>query len=132
MKSQPVLPEPKSNSRVTRSGAYSTGLNLKPGNTENKTPPKKFQRGKSAAANKGKNNKGVNKGKRNGKFSRNLAYTNRKAIRILSESGNNELSKEDLSYLTDEEKLLLSSWGLPSSVLNVLVFKIRILFFSNP
>jgi len=47
-----------------------------------------------------------------------MAYTNRKTTRSLSESGNNGLSN-DLSYLTHEEKLLVSSWGLPHTVVAV-------------
>jgi hypothetical protein len=58
--------------------------------------------------------------KTKGKFK--VAYTNRKATKVLSESGSNELSKEDLSYLTEEERLLLSSWDLPSTVLAVNIF----------
>jgi hypothetical protein len=63
------------------------------------------------------------KGKRPGRFR--VAYTNRKAIKVLSESGNNELSMDSMSFLTDDEKLLLSSWGLPSPVLSVIDSMIR-------
>lgn len=57
------------------------------------------------------------KKKKKGNFK--LAFTNRKAIKQLANSASNELSKEDLSCLSNEEKLQLSSWGLPPAVLNV-------------
>lgn len=60
---------------------------------------------------------GTKRKKRPGRFR--AAYTNRKAVKLLSESGHNELSTDSLSFLTDDEKLLLSSWGLPSPVLAV-------------
>jgi len=64
-----------------------------------------------------------------GKFR--IAYTNRKAIKLLSESGNNELSMDSMSFLTDEEKLFLSSWGLPSQVLAVSI-RFRASLFIGP
>lgn len=70
---------------------------------------------KERRAGGGKTRKG--KKRAPGKFK--LAFTNRKTVRDLANSASNELSKEDLSCLTDEEKLQLSSWGLPASILNV-------------
>jgi hypothetical protein len=46
-----------------------------------------------------------------------LAYTNRKAAKLLSV--NSELSKDELTGMSEEEKLQLASWGLPQSVLTV-------------
>ena len=57
------------------------------------------------------------KAKRKGRFK--VAYTNRKNIQLLSESGGNELSREELSGLADEDKLLITSWGLPESIVTV-------------
>lgn len=56
-------------------------------------------------------------GKENGKFK--MAYTNRRVTRQMSRSATNELSKGELSVLSDEEKLQLTSWGLPASVIAV-------------
>ena len=122
MKSQPE--SSNGSSRTTRSGTYSSSSNSNGSQSQSiigPSPPlpkqlQLLQRTKPKAPAKGKKAKG---GKKNGRFK--VAYTNRKTVRILSESGNNELSKEDLSYLTEEEKLLLSSWGLPSTVLAVSV-----------
>ncbi|CAG7822735.1 unnamed protein product [Allacma fusca] len=65
--------------------------------------------------------KDAKKGKKKGKFK--VAYTNRKHVQLLSESGTNELSREELSALSEEDKLYLSSWGLPESTLSKYRFK---------
>ncbi|ODN05968.1 DNA polymerase theta [Orchesella cincta] len=61
---------------------------------------------------------GGNKKKKKKKGNFKLAFTNRKVIRELANSASNELAVNDLSFMTHEEKLQLSSWGLPTSVLN--------------
>ena len=73
----------------------------------------------AAAAEKKESKKNAvpKKKKQRGKFK--VAYTNRKNIQLLSESGGNELSREELSGLTDEDKLLITSWGLPDSIVTV-------------
>jgi len=50
-----------------------------------------------------------------------MAYTNRRITRQMSRSGHTELSKAEISCLSDEEKLQLTSWGLPASVIAVRV-----------
>ncbi len=64
------------------------------------------------------------KNKKKGKFK--SAYTNRKAVKEMVNSATDELSLQlqDLSFMSTEKKLKLSSWGLPNSILNV-----RCIFF---
>jgi hypothetical protein len=76
---------------------------------------------------KTKNAKEKTEKKKKAKFK--MAFTNRKIAKTLSSSGNDLLSaKGDLSYMTDEEKLLLASWGLPHSVVNVRLILFSIFF----
>ncbi|CAL8106804.1 unnamed protein product [Orchesella dallaii] len=88
----------RSTSTTKRNNSTSAGATVR----------KKRKAGGQAAAGKKKKKKGNFK----------LAFTNRKATRDLANSASNELSVNDLSYMTLEEKLQLSSWGLPTSVLH--------------
>lgn len=102
------------NSFVPPAAENAIGAPKAPSSAGRKKPKTRAVRNKNAKENADKSKK-----KKKAKFK--VAFTNRKDAKRLSSSGNNELclAKEELSCMSEEEKLLLTSWGLPPSVVHV-------------
>ncbi|XP_035703456.1 DNA polymerase theta isoform X2 [Folsomia candida] len=101
------------NSFVPPAAENAIGAPKAPSSAGRKKPKTRAVRNKNAKENADKSKK-----KKKAKFK--VAFTNRKDAKRLSSSGNNELclAKEELSCMSEEEKLLLTSWGLPPSVVH--------------
>lgn len=115
-----VKPNPAGVKPTTSRNDFQTGKQFQELQQAASEQAAKRKRKSSTGGEKKKTGGKLNKEKKKKKPSKfRTAFTNKKHIREMANSANNELSMQDLSLLSDEEKLKLSSWGLPQAVLNV-------------